>query len=329
MFLLAHLTVTTPPRGLVRIGARTGGTGAKEREGRSPKAISPPHLVSPKGKGVVGNNRKYGKKIENIPVFSFFLLRLRLGRRPSLHRVVLSICRPTEINLLVYNLPSSTHKMARARSGSFSEQMMDMEEVLVSEGAIEARVRQLAEQINKEYKGKSIVVIGILKGSVMFMTDLVKRLHVDAKIEFMVRFPPPGFHFKFRFRFLPSSHASKRHVHPRMTLSSSTIHLACTCSPRPPESKLVFRRLNLALSNGALLTHSLLPMIVFIYAGGLVVWLVHRLLRCRQDRDGHQDLHRGPARCRTKLLFLSSLVSVCVTLLVTWFDLSWLQASWH
>jgi hypoxanthine-guanine phosphoribosyltransferase len=56
----------------------------------------------------------------------------------------------------------------------------------VSEGAIEARVRQLAEQINKEYKGKSIVVIGILKGSVMFMTDLVKRLHVDAKIEFMV-----------------------------------------------------------------------------------------------------------------------------------------------
>jgi hypothetical protein len=86
----------------------------------------------------------------------------------------------------------------------------------VSEGAIEARVRQLAEQINKEYKGKSIVVIGILKGSVMFMTDLVKRLHVDAKIEFMVRFPPPRLPFQIsrsivRFRFLPSSHASKRH----------------------------------------------------------------------------------------------------------------------
>jgi hypoxanthine phosphoribosyltransferase len=74
---------------------------------------------------------------------------------------------------------------SRSRSGSFSQQIMDMEEVLVSEGAIEARIRQLAEQINREYKGKSIVVIGILKGAVMFMTDLVKRLHVDAKIEFM------------------------------------------------------------------------------------------------------------------------------------------------
>jgi len=57
--------------------------------------------------------------------------------------------------------------------------------VLHSEGAIEARIRQLADQINREYKGKNIVVIGILKGAVMFMTDLVKLLHVDARIEFM------------------------------------------------------------------------------------------------------------------------------------------------
>lgn len=79
-------------------------------------------------------------------------------------------------------------QLKRSRSGSFAQQLMDMEEVLVSEGALEARVRQLAEQINSEYKGKNLVVIGILKGAVMFMTDLVKRIHVDSRVEFMVLF---------------------------------------------------------------------------------------------------------------------------------------------
>jgi hypoxanthine phosphoribosyltransferase len=73
-----------------------------------------------------------------------------------------------------------------ALSGSFrTPQINDIEEVLFSEGAIEARCRQLAEQINEDYKGKTLVVIGILKGSVIFLTDLVKRLTIDSRLEFM------------------------------------------------------------------------------------------------------------------------------------------------
>lgn len=66
-----------------------------------------------------------------------------------------------------------------------AQQINAIEEVLVSEGAIEARIRQIAEQINEDYKDKTVVVIGILKGSVLFLTDLVKRLNVDCRLEFM------------------------------------------------------------------------------------------------------------------------------------------------
>eukprot|EP01087_Luapelamoeba_hula_P022990 TRINITY_DN837_c0_g1_i1.p1 TRINITY_DN837_c0_g1~~TRINITY_DN837_c0_g1_i1.p1 ORF type:complete len:193 (+),score=40.29 TRINITY_DN837_c0_g1_i1:161-739(+) len=66
-----------------------------------------------------------------------------------------------------------------------SQQMHDMDEVLVSEGALEARVRQIAAQIDEDYKGQTILLIGILKGSVLFMTDLAKRIQTDSRIEFM------------------------------------------------------------------------------------------------------------------------------------------------
>ena len=58
-------------------------------------------------------------------------------------------------------------------------------ETLISEENLQKRIAELGAQISKDYEGKEIVVICILKGGVMFMTDLVKHITVPLKLEFM------------------------------------------------------------------------------------------------------------------------------------------------
>ena len=60
-----------------------------------------------------------------------------------------------------------------------------IERVLYSEEEIAVKTAELADQISKKYEGKRLVVIGILKGSFMFMSDLVKRLNVEHRVDFM------------------------------------------------------------------------------------------------------------------------------------------------
>lgn len=56
---------------------------------------------------------------------------------------------------------------------------------LISEDKVEARVRELAAQISKDYEGKEIRMVGILKGASFFMCDLAKRITVPVSIDFM------------------------------------------------------------------------------------------------------------------------------------------------
>lgn len=63
--------------------------------------------------------------------------------------------------------------------------MAERVEVLLSEEEVNARIRELGEQISKEYAGKSIHVIGILKGGSFFMCELAKRITVPVTIDFM------------------------------------------------------------------------------------------------------------------------------------------------
>lgn len=59
-------------------------------------------------------------------------------------------------------------------------------DTLISEDELQARIAELGSQISKDYEGKELVVLCILKGGVMFMTDLVKHITVPLKMEFMV-----------------------------------------------------------------------------------------------------------------------------------------------
>lgn len=63
--------------------------------------------------------------------------------------------------------------------------MMDKIRVLISEEEVEARICEIAAQINKDYEGKSVHLLCILKGSVMFMSELAKRITVPVTMDFM------------------------------------------------------------------------------------------------------------------------------------------------
>ena len=63
--------------------------------------------------------------------------------------------------------------------------MAEHVEVLLSEEEVDARIYEIAEQINKDYEGKEIHMICILKGGSFFMCELAKRITVPVSLDFM------------------------------------------------------------------------------------------------------------------------------------------------
>ena len=62
----------------------------------------------------------------------------------------------------------------------------DIKTVLVSEEELKAKVAELGAQISKDYEGKNLVLVSILKGSVVFMADLMRAVSIPCSIDFMV-----------------------------------------------------------------------------------------------------------------------------------------------
>ena len=62
----------------------------------------------------------------------------------------------------------------------------DMEKILFSEEQIEEIVTRMAAEIDADYEGKDLLLIGVLKGSVLFMSDLMKKIQNKCRIDFMV-----------------------------------------------------------------------------------------------------------------------------------------------
>lgn len=60
-----------------------------------------------------------------------------------------------------------------------------IKQVLFSEAAIKAKTAELAKAISKEYSGKEVLCVGLLKGAVVFLTDLVRQLEVPYQIDFL------------------------------------------------------------------------------------------------------------------------------------------------
>lgn len=63
--------------------------------------------------------------------------------------------------------------------------MSDKISVLITEEEVEKKIRELADEISRDYEGKTVTLICILKGSVFFTCELAKRITVPVKLDFM------------------------------------------------------------------------------------------------------------------------------------------------
>lgn len=61
----------------------------------------------------------------------------------------------------------------------------DILKILVSEEEIKQKVAELGAQISRDYEGKNLLLVSILKGSVVFMADLMRAITIPARIDFM------------------------------------------------------------------------------------------------------------------------------------------------
>lgn len=66
-----------------------------------------------------------------------------------------------------------------------AELYQDLTSILVSREEIRLAVQKMGEQITTDYQGKTPVMIGILKGAVMFFSDLIREIDLPIKTEFM------------------------------------------------------------------------------------------------------------------------------------------------
>ena len=62
----------------------------------------------------------------------------------------------------------------------------DCERILITEEQIASRVREVAEAIDRDYQDKTPLVVGILKGSIIFYSDIIRHLSMPVDIDFMV-----------------------------------------------------------------------------------------------------------------------------------------------
>ncbi len=61
----------------------------------------------------------------------------------------------------------------------------DIERILIPEAEIQKRIKEMGEEISRDYAGKDLVVVGILKGAALFTSDLFRAITIPAELDFM------------------------------------------------------------------------------------------------------------------------------------------------
>jgi hypoxanthine phosphoribosyltransferase len=68
---------------------------------------------------------------------------------------------------------------------SMSSMMPDVKEVLITSEEIEAKVREIGARITEDYRGEKPLLIGILRGAVVVMSDLMRNIDLQCELDFM------------------------------------------------------------------------------------------------------------------------------------------------
>lgn len=62
----------------------------------------------------------------------------------------------------------------------------DLQEILLSREQLEAGVRGLGERISRDYAGRTVTLVGVLKGCTLFLADLARAISLDTRLDFMM-----------------------------------------------------------------------------------------------------------------------------------------------
>ncbi|MBN2329867.1 MAG: hypoxanthine phosphoribosyltransferase [Candidatus Omnitrophica bacterium] len=60
-----------------------------------------------------------------------------------------------------------------------------LQKILISREQLQSRIKQLAQEINQDYQGQELVLVSVLKGSVIFLADLMQELDLDVEMGFL------------------------------------------------------------------------------------------------------------------------------------------------
>ncbi|HET9966214.1 MAG TPA: phosphoribosyltransferase family protein, partial [Rubrobacter sp.] len=63
--------------------------------------------------------------------------------------------------------------------------MPDVKEVLITSQEIEEKVREIGERITEDYRGENPLLIGVLRGAVVVMSDLMRNIDLQCELDFM------------------------------------------------------------------------------------------------------------------------------------------------
>jgi len=63
--------------------------------------------------------------------------------------------------------------------------MLEVGKVLISREELAARIAELGREISSDYKGKDLILVGILRGAILFMSDLLRTITIPVAVDFM------------------------------------------------------------------------------------------------------------------------------------------------
>lgn len=61
----------------------------------------------------------------------------------------------------------------------------EIDEVLIKQSEIKKRIKELAREISRDYKGKNPIMVCILRGAFVFLSDLIREMDIDLEVDFM------------------------------------------------------------------------------------------------------------------------------------------------
>jgi hypoxanthine phosphoribosyltransferase len=58
-------------------------------------------------------------------------------------------------------------------------------EILIDESTLQARIAELGAEVTRDYRGRDLLLVGVLKGAIFFMADLMRRIELPCEVDFM------------------------------------------------------------------------------------------------------------------------------------------------